>query len=275
MDSHIPNDARRSKGQLTWLRSLLPGHPMYGADAWEPGTELPGWLERRAPGRARMPEGPALERRRELNKGTTAQARRNVKIARRDGGLTADAIERTKQQRARMKQQSWGTITAGVPRGPVSDETRKNMTLGHRRRIYGGYALGKLEEAVVRGETVFECKPDMLDPESVAEKCQIHRFKLNRVARDDEGKPVFDNSNTAGDFLVVDTDGYDWFAYDVALSMGFMDEKLAEADAVGRRLDRWLPQNKPKPKRTSSRLGLGAPQRKSARLGAGAFISLP
>ena len=33
--------------------------------------------------------------------------------------------------------------------------------------------------------------------------------------------------------------------------------------------------NKPKPKRTSSRLGLGAPQRKSARLGAGAFISLP
>ena len=126
------------------------------------------------------------------------------------------------------------------------------MLLSTRRRNLGYYALGKLEDAFARGETSFACKPDPLVEESLPVACEFQRFQLNRVKRDEHGKPVSDVTNCSGDFIVVDTDGDTWFTYDVAVSMGLMDEKLAELAAV------------PKRKSHSSRLG-GAP-RKSARL---------
>ena len=120
---------RWTKGQLAFLRSLAPEHPLYGADAWAPGTTLPEWLQRRAPGRAPMPEGPALERRRKVSKGVTAQARQNVKIARRDGGLTAAAVARELASRYS---------------GPLEGAAEEKRKLGAKRANSGLFALYQL-----------------------------------------------------------------------------------------------------------------------------------
>lgn len=269
---------RWTKGQLKWLRSLTPGHPMYGADAWAPGTTLPEWLQRRAPGRAPMPEGPALEKKRKLVKGTTAQARKNVKTARRDGGLTPAAAARQQASRLKPGHDLDSTLSAdALARKHYHDGQFKPgdgqfkrlwndkpdaTLLSTRRSNLGYYALGKLEDAFARGETSFACKPDPLVEESLPVACEFLRFQLNRITRDKHGKPVYDPSNTSGDFIVVDTDDDTWFTYDVALSMGLMDEKLAELAAEKERKERKA--RKPAPKRKSARLG-GAP-RKSARL---------
>ncbi|KAH8095888.1 amino acid transmembrane transporter [Aureococcus anophagefferens] len=236
---------RWTKLQLKYLRSLLPGHPMYGADTWAPGTTLPEWLQRRAPGRTPMPEGPALERRRKVSKGVTVQARKNVKIARRDGGLTPAAVARELASRWKpghahdenlsadaLARQEAGQFKPGDGQFKRLWKNKPDaMLLTTRRRGLGYYALGQLEDAFARGETSFACKPDPLDEESLPVACEFQRFKLNRVARDEHGKPVHDSTNKSGDFIVVDTDGDTWFAYDVALSMGLMEEKLAERAA--------------------------------------------
>lgn len=272
---------RWTKLQLKYLRSLLPGHPMYGADTWAPGTTLPEWLQRRAPGRTPMPEGPALERRRKVSKGVTVQARKNVKIARRDGGLTPAAVARELASRWKpghahdenlsadaLARQEAGQFKPGDGQFKRLWKNKPDaMLLTTRRRGLGYYALGQLEDAFARGETSFACKPDPLDEESLPVACEFQRFKLNRVARDEHGKPVHDSTNKSGDFIVVDTDGDTWFAYDVALSMGLMEEKLAERAAWEERKSARLGAKK----RKSARLN--AP-RKSARLGADSHTCL-